>query len=204
MTHKNGIGSCFQVAIGVWPAPWTPHHWRLPSQCAVLMRTPCIHCSSGGGRSGMCERAETKRTAVTAEIRILKTPKGSKGILKERDIRWGSIESFESFTASDNRHIWIYIYIYQHMPMGAKTAPLRKGLRYGTRLISWLLSSHFWLFHLHTSCFPSGAIKAVIVCRSLPSAAWQRLMLMMTSGMMASNTDPPRMSCAAIVMPFEE
>ena len=76
------------------------------------------------------------------------------------------------------------------MPMGAKTAPLRQGLRYGTRLISWLLSSHFWLFHLHTSCFPSGAIKAVIVCRSLPSAAWQRLMLMMTSGMMASNTDP--------------
>ena len=74
--------------------------------------------------------------------------------------------------------------------MGAKTAPLRQGLRYGTRLISWLLSSHFWLFHLHTSCFPSGAIKAVIVCRSLPSAAWQRLMLMMTSGMMASNTDP--------------
>ena len=76
------------------------------------------------------------------------------------------------------------------MPMGAKTGPLRQGLRYGTRLISWLLSSHFWLFHLHTSCFPSGAIKAVIVCRSLPSAAWQRLMLMMTSGMMASNTDP--------------
>ena len=84
----------------------------------------------------------------------------------------------------------MYIYIYQHMPMGAKTAPLRQGLRYGTRLISWLLSSHFWLFHLHTSCFPSGAIKAVIVCRSLPSAAWQRLMLMMTSGMMASNSDP--------------
>mmetsp|Transcript_42257 Transcript_42257/g.91719 ORF Transcript_42257/g.91719 Transcript_42257/m.91719 type:complete len:80 (-) Transcript_42257:14-253(-) len=25
------------------------------------MRTPCIHCSSGGGRSGICERAETKR-----------------------------------------------------------------------------------------------------------------------------------------------
>ena len=37
------------------------------------------------------------------------------------------------------------MYIYQHMPMGAKTAPLRQGLRYGTRLISWLLSSHFWL-----------------------------------------------------------
>ena len=87
-------------------------------------------------------------------------------------------------------HIYINIFIYQHMPMGAKTAPLRQRLRSGTRLISWLLSSHFWLFHLHTSCFPSGAIKAVIVCRSLPSAAWQRLMLMMTSGMMASNTDP--------------
>ena len=87
-------------------------------------------------------------------------------------------------------YTYIYMYTYQHMPMGAKTAPLRQGLRYGTRLISWLLSSHFWLFHLHTSCFPSGAIKAVIVCRSLPSAAWQRLMLMMTSGMMASNTDP--------------
>ena len=75
---QKWLSSCAQVAIGVWPAPWTPHHWRLPSQCAVLMRTPCIHCSSGGGRSGMCERAETKRTAVTAEIRILKIPKGYK------------------------------------------------------------------------------------------------------------------------------
>ena len=100
----------------------------------------------------------------------------------------GGLVNYSCTTGYDTQYL--FMHIDQHMPMGAKTAPLRQGLRYGTRLISWLLSSHFWLFHLHTSCFPSGAIKAVIVCRSLPSAAWQRLMLMMTSGMMASNTDP--------------
>ena len=78
------------------------------------------------------------------------------------------------------------------MPMGAKMAPLREGLRCGTRLISWLLSSHFWRFYLCTSCFPSGATKAIIECGPLPSAAWQRLMMMMTSGVMVSNIDPPK------------
>lgn len=49
--------------------------------------------------------------------------------------------------------------------------------------------------------FPSGAIKAVIVCGQLPSAAWQRLMMMMMMriGMMASNVDPTESTVQLLV-----
>ena len=48
--------------------------------------------------------------------------------------------------------------------------------------------------------FPSGAIKAVIVCGQLPSAAWQRLMMMMMRiGMMASNVDPTESTVQLLV-----